>query len=166
MAIPPRSRIPDATYFTTSSTDGKKRLLQSDRMALLFIDVLLNYREQQKFLLHEFVVMPHHFHLLLTPSVGVTLERSLQLIKGGFSFRANKEFRTRAPVWQTSFHDRRVRDGIEYQNLRNYIHQNPVTAGLCVAATDFPFGSASGRFPLDEIPQRLKPASRAADTQG
>jgi putative transposase len=54
-------------------------------MADLFVQVLLSYREQHKYLLHEFVLMPDHFHLLITPTL--TLERALQLIKGGFSFR-------------------------------------------------------------------------------
>jgi putative transposase len=49
------------------------------------VQVLLSYREQHKYLLHEFVLMPDHFHLLITPTL--TLERALQLIKGGFSFR-------------------------------------------------------------------------------
>jgi putative transposase len=33
--------------------------------------------------------MPDHFHLLVSPTL--SLERSLQLIKGGFSYRAKKE---------------------------------------------------------------------------
>jgi len=52
----------------------------------LFADVLCHYRNQHKYMLHEFVAMPDHFHLLITPQV--TLERALQLIKGGFSYRA------------------------------------------------------------------------------
>jgi len=37
-------------------------------MAKLFLEVLLHYRQQGKYLLHEFVLMPDHFHLLITPS--------------------------------------------------------------------------------------------------
>lgn len=43
----------------------------------------------RRYLLHEFVVMPDHFHLILTPT-GITLERAMQCIKGGFSFQLNK----------------------------------------------------------------------------
>jgi len=46
---------------------------------------MLGYQLQEKYLLHEFVLMPDHFHLLITPTS--TLERALQLIRGGFSFR-------------------------------------------------------------------------------
>lgn len=80
-------------------------------MAQLFVEVLLHYRRQEKYLLHEFVVMPDHFHLLVTPTV--TLERTLQLIKGGFSFRARRELGFGGGVWQSSFYDRRVRDAEE-----------------------------------------------------
>ncbi len=72
MAIPSRhsesSRvIADArTFFVTSSIRGKRNLLQSERAARLFLDVLYGYRAQAKYLLHEFVVMPDHFHLLIT----------------------------------------------------------------------------------------------------
>ncbi|MGB6677366.1 MAG: transposase, partial [Terriglobales bacterium] len=60
-------------------------------MATLFLDTMSAYRNNAKSLLHEFVLMPDHFHLLLTPIHGLTLERAMQLIKGGFSYRVGKE---------------------------------------------------------------------------
>jgi hypothetical protein len=44
------------------------------------IEVKLKYRAEKKYLLHEFVVMPAIFHLIITPT-GITLERAMQLIK-------------------------------------------------------------------------------------
>src|SRR5580704_15354352 len=54
------------TFFVTSTTAGRRALLQSDRMAQLLVDVLAENRRKKRFLLHEFVIMPNHFHLLLT----------------------------------------------------------------------------------------------------
>jgi putative transposase len=119
---------------------------------------MLHYRQKGNYLVHQFVVMPDHFHLLLTPTE-VTLERSLQYIKGAFSYRAGKEFGWKREIWQTSFADRRVRDLSEYQGFTRYIHQNPVRRGLAPTPESFPYSSANGRFPLDPIPQRLKPSS-------
>jgi REP-associated tyrosine transposase len=62
------------------------RLKIRDNSARLFIRVLYNYRTQGK-CLHEFVVRPDHFHILLTIDAGMTIERTVQFIKGGFSFR-------------------------------------------------------------------------------
>ena len=128
-------------------------------MAELLINVLFHYRDHAKYSLHEFVIMPDHFHLILTPSE--TLERTLQLIKGGFSFRAKKELGFGGEIWETSFHDRRIRGLEEYQQFREYIHLNPVKARLCEEAGLYPYSSAAG-FALDPIPQRLKPQSLGA----
>jgi REP element-mobilizing transposase RayT len=38
-------------------------------MRRLFVDVLLHYRQEQKYQLHDFVLMPDHFHLLITLTV-------------------------------------------------------------------------------------------------
>ena len=152
-----RGRTSDSTYFITADTYQKQRLLQTDRSASLLIDVLLQYRQQQKYLLHEFVVMPHHFHLLVTPT-GITIERSIGLIKGGFSFRRTRELGLKGEIWQSSFHDWRVRDAEEFERYRRYIYENPVKAGLAAAPDKFPYSSANRKFILDPIPQRLKPA--------
>ncbi len=115
MAAPHRGNTGSGTYFITASTFQKQHLLQSERMARLFLDVLLNYRSQEKYLPHEFVLMPDHFHLLITPLL--TLERALQLIKGSFSFRAKKELGFQGEIWEESFYDRRVRDWEEYRSF-------------------------------------------------
>jgi putative transposase len=89
MAAPRRGNTGYGCYFITASTFQKPNILQSERMAGLLIEILFHYRNRNKFRLHEFVVMPDHFHLLITPVTA--LERAMQLIKGGFSFRAKKE---------------------------------------------------------------------------
>jgi putative transposase len=100
MAAPPRGNTGYSVYFITASTFQKQSLFQSERFSRLFIDTLFHYRLQNKYLLHEFVVMRNHFHLLITPTL--TLERALQLIKGGFSYRARKELGFLGELWQPS----------------------------------------------------------------
>src|ERR1035438_1434744 len=97
MAAPRRGK----TGFSTN-TFQKHSLFQSERMARLFLDVLFSYRTQRRYLLHEFVLMPDHFHLLITPTE--SLERGLQLIKGGFSFRAKRELGFGGEIWEQRFY--------------------------------------------------------------
>jgi len=155
MAAPPRGRTGFSTYFITASTFQKQNLFQSQRMGQLFREVLLHYRQQEKYLLHEFVLMPDHFHLLITPAL--TLERALQLIKGGFSYRARKELHFAGEIWQPSFYDRRVRDVEEYEAFRQYIRLNPVKRGLVRAEEAYAYSSAAPGFVSDPLPRRLKP---------
>ncbi|HEY2913706.1 MAG TPA: transposase, partial [Candidatus Angelobacter sp.] len=79
------------TFFVTSQTIAGRSLLQTERMASLFIDVLRTYVATKKFRLHDFVVMPNHFHLQLTLDGRKTIEKAVGLVKGNFSYRANKE---------------------------------------------------------------------------
>jgi putative transposase len=149
------------TYFVSTNIDEFRNLLQSERSANLFINVLFHYRDEGNYLVHEFVVMPDHVHLIISPT-GITLERSMQSIKGGFSFRARKEFHWQWKVWHKSFHDRRLRDHSEYVGAREYVLDNPVRAHLCSKREDWPYSSANPRFELDRVPQWLKPSSSAA----
>jgi len=143
----------ERTFFVTSSTWEKRGLLQSARAAGLLIDVLYQYREQGKYLLHEFVIMPDHFHALITPALEISLEKAVQFIKGGFSFR----LKSKLPVWQPSFTNHRIRDAEDFERHCEYIRMNPVRAGLAAKAEDYPYSSASGKFALDPVPPRLKP---------
>src|SRR5208282_1267505 len=102
----------DRTFFVTSSTWGKQALVQSTRVVSLLIDVLYHYRRQHKYLLHEFVVMPDHFHVLITVGAGMTIKKAAQLIKGGFAFRAGRELGFHAPVWQKGFSEVRVNERV------------------------------------------------------
>jgi REP element-mobilizing transposase RayT len=78
-------------FFVTSSTAAGKSILQSERMASLFIDVLRTYTRSEKFIVRDFVVMPDHVHVLMTVPGDLSLEKPIQLMKGSFSFRAKKE---------------------------------------------------------------------------
>ena len=124
-------------------------------MKQLLLKVLFHYRQEQKYLLHEFVLMPDHFHLLISPVV--TLERAVQLIKGGFSFRAKRELGFSHEIWQPSYYDRRVRDAEEFFAFREYIRQNPVKKGLVKVAQEFPYSSAWPGYELDGLPERMNP---------
>ncbi len=160
MAAPHRGNTGSGTYFITACAFQKQQLLQSERMARLFLDVLLNCRSQEKYLLHEFVLMPDHFHLLITPLL--TLERALQLIKGGYSFRAMRELGFQGEIWDKSFYDRRVRDWEEHCAFRRYIHRNPVERSLVSVPEEYPYSSARPGLALDAAPQRLKPFALSA----
>jgi putative transposase len=158
MSKPPRDHafIGTNTYFVTASAWGHRSLFQSVRMASLLINTLTHYRGAQKYLLHEFVVMPDHIHLMFTPC-GVTLERAMQFVKGGFSYRVKKELGMNAEIWERGYVDHRIRDADDYEKHALYIRKNPVEAGLVKLAQEYTYSSAHQAIELDRCPQGLKP---------
>ena len=159
------------TYMVTSATSGRRALFHAEPWARLFLKTLLHYRPEA-YLLHAFVLMPDHFHILLTPSGA--LERAVQFIKGGFSHAVKVELGSNMEVWQKGFSDHRIRDAEDLAVHLRYIHENPVRAHLVDGATDYEYSTAHGGLVLDDVPQRLKPltvgaacgAAEAAPFQG
>jgi len=165
MSKPPRDLTfpSSSTFFVTISAFQRQSIFQSVGVTELFLSTLFFYRDQHKFLVHDFVAMPNHVHLLITPQPGVTLERTIQFIKGGFSFRAGKELGMKKEIWQRGYVDHRIRDGVDYGHHRNYIWLNPVKAHLSDKAQAFAFSSASGAYYLDLPPHGLKPLTHASN---
>jgi putative transposase len=150
------------TFFVTASTWGRRQIFRADPLAQLFMRTLDEYRRAGKFLLHEFVLMPDHFHLIITPNYEIPLERALQFIKGGFSYRVKKEMKSNLEVWSTGFSEHRIKDQHDYEHHREYVWSNPVRAGLSTAAADYPYSSAAGQVALDPAPPGLKPVSSSS----
>ena len=102
--------------------------------------------------------MPEHVHLLLTPAHDLSLERAMQLIKGGFSHECGSEFGRNKEVWQRGFTDHRIRDAVDFELHRGYIHRNPVKRELVQNPTEYRYCSAYPGFRLDSWPSAAKAA--------
>jgi len=148
---------PGSTYFVTTKAWQSTSVFQVTEVAEILIGKLLEYQSKSNYLLHEFVVMPDHLHLLITPAESASLEKAMQLIKGGSSYEIHRIRGKKAQIWQSGFHESRVRDRNDYKTKLDYIHFNPVVAKLVARPQDWPYGSASGKYQLDPIPQGLKP---------
>lgn len=150
---------PGSTYFVTTKAAQSISLFHVQQIAEIVIDKLLHYRNTGAYELHEFVLMPNHLHLLLTPNNDTTLEKALQVIKGGSSHEIHKQRGDKTEIWQSGFHESIVRDLADYLSRVHYIHQNPVSAGLVHSPEEWNWSSASKRVALDPRPQGLKLSS-------
>src|SRR5271163_3664839 len=96
------------TFFISSATWNRTLILQSKPLCDLLLDVIRENRAKQRFQIHEFVFMRDHVHLILTPAPIVSLEKAMQFIKGGFSFRAKKELNFNGEIWQKGYNEHAV----------------------------------------------------------
>jgi len=165
MSTPKHRTAPGASYFVTIKCWQSRAVFQVHENAEILIESLFHYRNSGAYLLHEFVVMPDHLHLLLTPSTTTSLEKTIQLIKGGSSHRIHKVRNQRMEIWQVGFYDWTIRDHNGWQAKIEYIHDNPVRAKLVENAKDWPFSSASGKFSLDPVPDKYLQLSSGAKAQ-
>jgi putative transposase len=141
------------TFFVTTKTAQGRAIFQSHRLATLLVSVFRDLVRNQKVDIHDFVVMPDHIHILLTIPGELSIEKAMQLIKGGFSFRAHRELEYPREIWQRGFSDVRIKNEESFRSHLQYIWRNPVIAGLASAPELYPYGS---KF-LKSAKQGLKP---------
>ncbi len=98
-----------------------------------------------RFVLHAYVVMPNHVHILLDPCL--PLAKISGVIKGVSARDANATLRrTGKPFWQDESFDHWVRNSAEFERIRHYIEWNPVRAGLVARPQDWKWSSAGSAF--------------------
>ena len=121
--------------------------LQRNDIAQMIVGAI-EYRNPSQYMLHSFVVMPNHVHILITPKTSVTgIMRSLKRFTAR---RANQmPGLTGMPFCQDESYDRLVRDASEFDRIKRYIEMNPVHAGLVAEPERFPWSSA---WPIDNRP--------------
>jgi len=154
---------PGASYFVTTKTSQNRALFRVTEIAETVVRTMLHYREKGEYFLHEFVLMPDHLHVLITPSCINSLEKLMQFIKGGSSYRIHQQREQKLDLWHAGFHDWTIRDNADWKAKAQYIRLNPVKAGLVGHPEDWPYSSAGAKLTLDPMPARYSQLSSGAE---
>lgn len=141
----PRVDLPSHTYALTCCLDRRRRLLAEADLADALIAVWVEARDRGDLVLHGYVVMPDHYHVLFTLTGASSVANVVRRAHSAFA----RPLRTRGfdggRVWQRRFYDHVVRGEEDWRTELSYLHDNPVRAGLVEAAADYPWSSAAFR---------------------
>ena len=113
----------------------EQRPLNDSLLAQAVLESAEIYHRKQRWQITLFVLMPDHLHALL---IFAANESMSEVISDWKRFHA----RTNQVVWQDGYFDHRLRDderGEQLSAKMNYIRRNPVAAGLCAKAEDWPW---------------------------
>ena len=116
--------------------------LREPQIGSMMEDALLCF-DGQRYRLIEWVVMPNHVHLLVELFSEWLLPEVLRSWKSFTSHEANRILGRSGQFWQEDYFDRFIRDLKHLENAKQYIRENPVTAGLVKLPEDWPYSSAS-----------------------
>jgi REP element-mobilizing transposase RayT len=103
--------------------------------------VIQERREEHGFRLSAWVFLPDHWHAMVYPPHPLTISRVMEAIKDSATKRLNHARGEGGLLWQPRFFDRALRTVREYHEKVQYIHLNPVKAGLASRAEDWPWSS-------------------------
>lgn len=124
--------------------------LKNKQVAAIVAGKLHQY-DGEYYELEAYTIMPNHVHLLIDTSLQLEKEKSdsdskytqldkiMQLIKGGSAFEANKILGRIGTFWMKDSYDHYVRNEKDWENIIEYIINNPVNAGLVCNWKDWDF---------------------------
>ena len=110
------------------------------------VDALFWLQEQDRILLHAFVVMPDHFHALMSVRPDQVLHRVVHSLKSFTANTINRMRGTDGALWQEGYRDDSRQREKAWFALAAYVEQNPVRAGLASAPWDYTWSSANDRY--------------------
>jgi putative transposase len=158
-------------HFITCSCFGRRPLLDDPALRTLFLEILEDVRQRYQFVVAAFVVMPEHFHLLVSEPERNDLSQVMQVLKQRVARRALSELRRSGSTtaehhfWQRRFYDFNVWRAAKHAEKVHYIHQNPVRRGL-VAEADQWFWSSFRAYACRERGIVVVNASGSAGLSG
>ena len=120
-------------------------LLRDDSIAQIVHDTLL-FNHQKKYELICWCIMPNHVHTLIAPVEGMSLSEIMYDWKSYTTHAINKALNRKGKLWMMEYFDRYIRDNDHFQKVVNYIHNNPVKAGLVANPSDWRWSSASSQL--------------------
>lgn len=86
--------------------------------------------DHSRYLLHTWVIMPNHVHLLLSSCDEFPLDRIVASWKRFTTMKIHAQYQGSGSLWQKDYFDRIIRDWEHFMNVARYIRRNPVRAKL------------------------------------
>ncbi|MFH0825609.1 MAG: transposase, partial [Pseudomonadota bacterium] len=125
-----RIHIPEALYYITVVTYRRVDIFSNSANARLMLQVIDQQRRRYGLCFYEFVLMPDHYHFIIAPPRGRKIGETVRHINGVFGLQYNRIRGQSGRVFQPDYYDHVVRDDEDYIRIAEYIHNNPVRAGL------------------------------------
>lgn len=115
--------------------------LADRRIAGILRETLLKW-DGERYNLVAWVIMPNHVHILIELLGEHTLSKTMHSIRSFTAHEANRILGRKGRFWSVESFDRYIRNAVHFQNTIQYIHDNPLKAGLSRTADEWEFSSA------------------------
>jgi REP-associated tyrosine transposase len=135
-----RPFLSDRFFFITVRLLRRREELGEPDFALL-ARAFNRARTLHPFCLTAWVFLPDHWHCIGAPVYPVTISLAMKSVKQSSTSAVNQRRGTEGELWQPRFFDRALRSVKEYNEKIEYIHLNPVRAGLVSRPEDWCWSS-------------------------
>jgi len=151
----------DRIFFVTTNLARKVAPLIPEERELI-LTTIERHRSRADFLLFGYVVMPTHVHLLFSPQ-NRNLIQIIRDLKSKTGYAIAQRRNVPGPVWQERYFDTIIRQVRNFWQKLEYIHRNPVEAGLVSEPEEWRWSSYRQYIKKTEGPVALDPVEFPPD---
>lgn len=134
MARKLRLEFPGACYHVINRGNYRHDVFRTEKAKAAFEKCLFEACQKSEWRLHAYVIMRNHYHLALETPAG-NLVSGMQWLQATFANRFNRFHGERGHLFQGRYKALLVEEGGPLAKVADYIHLNPVRAGICPVAT-------------------------------
>lgn len=145
MARKPRIEFAGAIYHVLNRGNYRAKIFEEPRAALAFVDCLFETCEKSGWLLHAFTVMQNHYHLVVETPRG-NLVSGVHWLQSTFGNRFNRFRDEHGRAFQGRYQAILIEPGVHLLNVVDYVHLNPVRAGVTPLARLSQYSASSYRY--------------------
>jgi putative transposase len=140
MPRPPRVILPGGIYHVTSRGNRREPIFFADGDRVLFLEILRQVITRHTWQLFAYCLMHNHYHLVVqVPDADLSV--GMRTLNGSYAQWFNKVHGLVGHLFQARYHAVQVESDWHLLHLSRYLALNPVRAGLCRSAADWPWGS-------------------------
>jgi putative transposase len=143
MARGPRSNFDENRFFHVygRGVDGTA-IFRDDSDRLLWVSMLARTVDRFHWKLWTYCLMTNHFHLAVEAALD-DLSRGMHRLNGVYAQRFNRRHKRTGHLFQGRFGLRAIEDETRLISTCEYIRNNPIRAGLCDCADDWPWSATN-----------------------
>ncbi|MBW8894015.1 MAG: transposase, partial [Burkholderiales bacterium] len=148
MARLPRLILPGQPHHVILRGNNRQAIFFSDHDREHLLATLAEATAQYRVAVHAYVLMDNHLHLLLTPPTADALSRMMQSLGRRYVGWFNARHQRSGTLWEGRFRAGLIEGERHLLACMRYIELNPVRAGLCTEAAQWPWSSAAHHLGL------------------
>ncbi len=136
-------------HLTARSNNREWFYLKPEIVWLIMSDVALKVSIEHKFMVHAFVMMANHYHMVASCHQDIPLGIVMRDFQKSVSDKINKRANRTNHLWGGPYHASLITTDTYYARVIRYVYQNPVIAGVSDRAEAYKFSSLrTDRFAL------------------
>ncbi len=143
MGRPLRIEYPGALYHITSRGNERRNIYKDKTDRITFLDILKDYHERFGILIHSYVLMDNHYHLILETPKG-NLLKVMHGINSRYTIYFNRRHKRSGHLFQGRYKAIIVDKDAYLIPLSRYVHLNPVKAGIAERPEEYKWSSYNG----------------------